>query len=217
VVSFVPKKDQLMTDASDFRTYTKDEVVFFRTTTGEFGPLSNMAPDFPILLQQVRVATAEALYQACRFPDYPDIQRLIIDQSSPMTAKMKSKKYRNKTRDDWDNVRVNIMRWCLRIKLDQNWKRFGYVLAKTGSRPIVEESTKDSFWGAKPNDNGLLVGANVLGRLLMELREQYHAVEAGNVASLRYPTIRDLVLLGGTMDPASERRDSSPEIQPSML
>ena len=59
-----------MTASEDkLRTYVKKEVIFFRTTTGEFGPLSNMAPDFPIFLLGVRISTAEALYQACRFPD----------------------------------------------------------------------------------------------------------------------------------------------------
>lgn len=161
------------------RSYIKKEVIFFRTTTGEFGPLSNMAPDFPIFVIGVRIPTAEALYQACRFPDEPDIQRIIIDQMSSMTAKMKSKKYRDRTREDWDNVRVNVMRWCLRLKLLQNWSRFGEVLEKTGDKPIVEESTKDAFWGAMPKEDGKLVGMNVLGRLLMELREQYNDVKAG--------------------------------------
>lgn len=37
---------------------------------------------------------------------------------------------------------------------------------------IVEESRRDAFWGAVPNSEGRLRGANVLGRLLMELRSE---------------------------------------------
>jgi N-glycosidase YbiA len=105
LVSALSKEDKLMAvPEAQTRTYIKNEVAFFRTTTGEFGPPSNMASDFPIFLLNVRIPTAEALYQAFRFPDEPKIQKLIIDQPSPMTAKMKSKKYRGRTRHDWDDV-----------------------------------------------------------------------------------------------------------------
>src|SRR5262249_37544484 len=50
--------------------------------------------------------------------------------------------------------------------------RFSELLLATGDRPIVEESKKDEFWGAKPVDSATLIGMNVLGRLLMELREE---------------------------------------------
>ena len=89
-----------------------------------------------------------------------------------MTAKIKSKPYRSDSRPDWDQVKVTIMRWCIRIKLVHNWERFSALLLDTGDRPIVEESRKDSFWGAKPIDAFTLVGMNVLGRLLMELEKQ---------------------------------------------
>lgn len=199
------------------RIYVKKEVVFFRTTTGEFGPLSNMAPDFPIFLMGVRIATAEALYQACRFPDDPEIQRLIIDQASPMTAKMKSKKYKERTRRDWDNVRVNIMRWCLRIKLQNNWTRFGAVLERTGQSQIVEESTKDDFWGAKPQDDGTLAGMNVLGRLLMELREQFREVKSGHAHEIKYPDVPHFYLFGRPIEVTSRSTESVAEVQTSMF
>jgi ribA/ribD-fused uncharacterized protein len=218
VVSSVSEEDELMAaNKEKLRTYVKKEVVSFRTTTGEFGPLSNMAPDFPIVVMNVRIPTAEALYQACRYPDEPEVQRLIVDQPSPMTAKMKSKKYRGRTRKDWDDVRVNVMRWCLRAKLSQNWARFGAVLDKTREKPIVEESTKDDFWGAKPKDDGTLVGVNVLGRLLMELRQQYHEVQSGQVDELQYPTISHFLLFGRPLDKVSTRTDFHREMQSSMF
>ena len=160
------------------RVYNRTESVIFRKTAEPFGGLSNMAGGFPLHINGVRILTSEALYQACRFPHLPDIQRLIIEQRSPMTAKMKSKPYRNDSRPDWDTVRLRIMRWCLRVKLAQNWDPFSHLLLSTGERPIVEESYRDAFWGAKPNDDDKLIGANVLGRLLMELREALRVMEA---------------------------------------
>lgn len=157
--------------SSQIRIYKRNECITFRKTKEAFGGLSNMAGGYNLKINGVNILTSEALYQACRFPHLPEVQKLIIAQHSPMTAKMKSKPHRDKSRPDWDQVRVKIMRWCLRVKLVQNWEKFGQLLLQTGDKPIVEDSRKDDFWGAKPNEDNQLVGANVLGRLLMELRE----------------------------------------------
>jgi ribA/ribD-fused uncharacterized protein len=154
------------------REYLRSESVVVHKTKESFGGLSNMAAGFPLRINGFRVLTSEALYQACRFPDLPDVQREIIAQHSPMTAKMKGKPHRNATRSDWDKVRHNVMRWCLRVKLAQHYKEFGRLLLATKEKPIVEQSRKDEYWGAIVMQDGeALVGENVLGRLLMELRE----------------------------------------------
>lgn len=154
------------------REYLRSESVVVHKTKESFGGLSNMAAGFPLRINGFRVPTSEALYQACRFPDLPDVQREIIAQHSPMTAKMKGKPHRKATRTDWDNVRHNIMRWCLRVKLAQHYKEFGRLLLATKEKPIVEQSRRDEYWGAVLMQDGeTLVGENVLGRLLMELRE----------------------------------------------
>lgn len=161
-----------MNTQEEIRVYQVDKCISFRKTTEKFGGLSNMASGYPIVVNKIFIRTSEALYQALRYSQYPEIQKEIIAQTSPMTAKMKSKKCRDKTREDWDNIRVHIMRWSLRVKLLQNKDTFGKLLLETGNSPIVEESSKDIFWGAKLIDNRL-EGMNVLGRLLMQLREEY--------------------------------------------
>lgn len=158
--------------ATDSRTYRVDDVVTFRKTDEEFGGLSNMAPGFPLRIAGISLRTSEALYQACRFPHMPEVQRLIVTEISPMTAKMRSKPYRKDSREHWDDIRVPVMKWCLRVKLAQNWSKFGDLLLRTGDRAIVEDSRKDDYWGAIKDANGELHGRNVLGRLLMELREK---------------------------------------------
>lgn len=186
-----------MSSRDQVRTYSRAESVVFLKTDEPFGGLSNMAGGYPIRVNGIRILTSEALYQACRFPHLPDVQRMIISENSPMTAKMRSKPYRKDSRRDWDHVRVRIMRWCLRMKLANNWSAFSELLLRTGDRPIVEESRKDDFWGAKAvGDGSTLVGMNVLGRLLMELREQVK--EHGRDAFLRVelPDVPDFQLLG---------------------
>ncbi len=184
------------TSHDQMRTYNRSESVVFFKTKEQFGGLSNMAGGYPLKVNGVRIPTSEALYQACRFPHRPDIQRDIIAQQSPMAAKMKSKRYRHDSRSDWEKVRVKIMRWCLRVKLVQNWEKFSALLLETRDLPIVELSRKDDFWGAKLVDDQTLVGRNVLGRLLMELREEVR--RGGRAAFLRVnpPSIDDFLLLG---------------------
>ena len=183
-----------MADA-DRRTYRADDIISFRKTAEAFGGLSNMAPGYPVHVAGVAVRTAEALYQACRFPHLPDVQRMIVDETSPMTAKMRSKPCRTRSRAYWDDIRVPIMKWCLRVKLAQNWDKFGDLLVRTGDRPIVEESGKDDFWGAIKDERGDLHGRNVLGRLLMELRGKLDA-DPDSLKAVPPVGIPDFTLVG---------------------
>ena len=178
------------------RSYKREDSVVFWKTKEKFGGLSNMAARFPLRVNSIDIRTSEALYQACRFPHMPDVQRLIIAQKSPMTAKMKSKSYCSQSREDWDTVRVRIMRWCLRVKLACNWETFRSLLLATGNRPIVEQSKKDDFWGAKVRDDDVLVGANILGRLLMELRQELCGDSAEKLHFVKPPDVDQFLLYG---------------------
>lgn len=192
-----------MGERDQTRTYSRKDSVVFLKTNEPFGGLSNMAGGYPIRVNGVRILTSEALYQVCRFPHLPDVQKMIISQISPMTAKMRSKPYRKDSRADWDHVRVRIMRWCLRMKLVNNWNTFSELLLRTGERPIVEESRKDDFWGAKVVDDGsTLVGMNVLGRLLMELREQVKQQGHDATLDVALPEIPQFLLFGQPIEVA---------------
>lgn len=175
--------------------YRRDECAVFLKTTERFGGLSNMAGGYPLRINDIKILTTEALYQACRFPHRPDVQKIIIGQASPMTAKMKSKSYRKDSRPDWDDVRVKIMWWCLRVKLAQNWEQFAPLLLSTGSKPIVEESRRDPFWGAKPVGNQILIGTNVLGQLLTLLRDLLRGPDAYKLLVVRPPQIAEFLLV----------------------
>jgi ribA/ribD-fused uncharacterized protein len=187
--------------ADGLRAYNRSRVVVVFKTTETFGGLSNMAAGYPVVVNGVRILTIEALYQACRFPHLPSLQREIIGQHSPMTAKMKSKAYSGESRSDWNDVRYKIMRWCLRVKLAQHYKEFGELLLSTEDKTIVEQSRKDSYWGAKlAEDQRTLVGQNVLGRLLMELRERLKNDNEGKLRSVPPVRIRDFCLLGKPLE-----------------
>jgi len=158
---------------TEIRTYDKQQVIAFKSTKAKHGGLSNMAGGFSLRVNDIIIPSAEALYQACRFPLFPDIQQQIIDQNSPMTAKMISRKNIQYTRQDWEEVKYSIMYWVLQVKLSQNFKNFSNVLHKTNHLPIVELSDKDKDWAVVEIGQNNLSGKNALGRLLMKLRDEY--------------------------------------------
>ena len=154
------------------RRYLTSESVLFRKTKEEFGGLSNMAAGYSLFVNEVIIPTSEHLYQACRFPDYPNIQWDIINEKSPMKAKWIGRANIKLTRSDWDSNVFKIMQWALEVKLSQNWETFSTLLLSTGSKNIVELTPKPKVWGAvRVGDH--CEGVNALGRLLMYLRETY--------------------------------------------
>jgi len=199
----IPRDDDVERKMNSYKPST---CAVFHRVTDRFGALSNMA-DFPIRVNGILIPTTEALYAALRFPHLPDVQKIIIDQKSPMSAKMKSKAHKHLSRPDWeDGVREIVMGWCLRVKLCQHTVKFGNVLKSTSAMPIVEESHKDRFWGAVRQDDGTLLGNNVLGTLLVNLRDEFLThPSASNVVT---PPDIDHALLYGTW--ISEVRRSKP-------
>ncbi len=155
-----------------------------------------MATGYPLTIGPHTWPTSEAVYQALRWPHMADVQQMLLEQHSPMTAKMKSKKYRPHQRSDWLDIRITVMRWVIRVKYLQHPPRIGRLLSETGTLPIVEESRKDRFWGAVDDGTGLLIGENILGDLLMELKAEIDAGKWGTGSVLPPPPIDECILLG---------------------
>ena len=182
-----------------YRTYDVNDAVIFRNTKQVHGGLSNMAGGFVLKVNDIIILTSEALYQACRFPHLPEVQEKILAERSPMTAKMISKKHYSQTRNDWDDIRFKVMYWCLQVKLSQNWEKFYKELQATGNKPIVEYSEKDKVWAACPINQSQLQGRNALGRLLMQLREDY-VFKKSFLDCVHPPDINNFNLLGFPID-----------------
>lgn len=154
------------------RIYDKRQIISFAKVTGEWGQLSNMANN-SLFVNETFIPSVEALYQSCKYPLFPNIQKEILSQDNPMVAKRVSRKYSALQRQDWDQVKFKVMQWCLMVKLIQQWDVIAPVLLKTEGKAIVEFSSKDPIWGALPYGKDQLKGKNALGRLLMDIREKY--------------------------------------------
>lgn len=183
------------------REYQIKNVITFAKTNGHFGALSNMAPGFNLFINEVNIQSTEILYQACRFPLFPNIQEEIIRTQNPMDAKNISRKYIQYSRQDWDKVKFKIMKWCIEVKMIQNFDNFSNILLSTEDKIIVEYSKKDEIWGATlKDDKTTLIGKNALGRLLMELREKVKTREINKSTILFPPNISAFILFGNLIE-----------------
>lgn len=195
-------------DQSEIGVYHKEDSCIFKKNNEEFGGLSNMASGFPLRVNGVEIRTTEALYQACRFPHLPEIQQKIIEQKSPMLVKMISNANKSKSREDWDNIRINVMKWCINIKLAQNFVSFGAVIHETGLKNIIENSANDNFWGAIPNKEGtIFTGKNALGRLLMDLRQVFYGKDTFSLLFIEPPQIENFLLFNEPIGTIDERQN----------
>ena len=154
------------------RVYIKEQACPFRFTNAKWGAFSNFQPlAVPIAAGTWSFGTSEGLYQACKFPAHPGVQQRIAEAPTAREAAAIGRTPGLGIDPCWNAQRVDVMRWVLRLKREANAAEIDAVLASTGERPIVEVSTRDPWWGARPVSDRY-EGNNVLGRLWMELRQQ---------------------------------------------
>ena len=107
-----------------------------------------------------------------KFKDEEPVKTIYYKKGNPkMTTKHWEKSHR---REDWGQMIVDAMKYCLVQKYEQN-EAFRQELERSKGKYIVEDQTSfpkktPDAWGVKlQGDN--YVGPNLLGRLLMELRD----------------------------------------------
>jgi ribA/ribD-fused uncharacterized protein len=150
-------------------------LIGFNKTKDSFGWLGNMSAH-PIQYNGKLWKTSEALFQALRFED-EEIIEAIRAEKSPMGAKMKAKKNKAKmvvaplSEKDVENMKL-----CLRLKFEQH-PELARKLKISSAHEFYEDVSarigrgSALFWGAYKEDEQL-IGENMLGKLLMELRNQ---------------------------------------------
>lgn len=78
-------------------------------------------------------------------------------------------------RPDWDLIKLDIMAQVIEAKFDQNPDIRDKLLA-TGNAYLEEGNWwKDTYWGVCPVGSGN--GQNMLGKLLMRLRDRYKGLQ----------------------------------------
>ena len=176
----------------------RDRVCPFRFSKASWGAFSNFQPlAVPIMAGPWSFGTSEAVYQACKFPAHPDVQQRIAQAPTTREAAAIGRTSGLGIDPGWNAQRVYVMRWVLRQKREANAAEIDAALAETGERPIVEVSTRDPWWGARPVADRY-EGHNVLGRLWMELRQQLREDDPAAHSRAWTGRIRVGCLAGGT-------------------
>lgn len=88
----------------------------------------------------------------------------VLSSSTPAEARKRGQEVTK--REDWESVRIDIMRELLRQKFQI--PEFKEKLLATGEAELIEGNWwGDTFWGVCKG-----VGENNLGKLIMEIREE---------------------------------------------
>ena len=140
------------------------ETINFYSVNDAYGELSNFAY-YDIKIDGTVWQTVEHYFQAQKFTDKA-YQKKIRSASSPMLAAQLGRDRKQKLRKDWESAKVNIMRTALIAKFSQH-TNLEELLLSTEYSKLVEHTPNDSFWG----DGGNGKGKNMLGRLLMQIRD----------------------------------------------
>lgn len=136
---------------------------------------SNFA-NLPIVIDGVEYQTSEHYFQAAKFfKSDPEYAQLITKAETPLAAKKLGKSRKHPIDDRWDSLierdllfKDIIMEKALKAKAEQHPEFLNDLLA-TGNAEIVEASPYDSYWGSGKSGKG----KNMLGKLLVELRDSY--------------------------------------------
>ncbi len=138
----------------------------FYSTKDEYGCFSNFARA-PFEVDGKVWLTSEHYFQAMKFPDAPEYQEKIRTTPSPMVAARLGRSRSVPIRKDWESSKDDIMREAVRMKFTHNLE-MRKILLSTGDAQLVEHTKNDRYWG----DGGDGTGRNMLGKILMEVRDE---------------------------------------------
>lgn len=131
----------------------------------EYRFLSNFWP-CDVYYKMVKYPSVENAYQASKTLILAERER--FKTATPGQAKKLGRQLEihGYLRNDWDDVKVSIMRGLLQQKFENS--KLKELLLKTGDTYLEEGNTwGDKFWGVYQGQ-----GENTLGKLLMEIREK---------------------------------------------
>ena len=110
--------------------------------------------------------TTEHYFQAQKYIGTPRYDQ-IANAESPRIAADLGRDRGLPLRADWEQVKDDSMRKCVREKVLQH-PQIKDLLMNTGEEEIVEDSPIDWYWGCGKDGTG----KNMLGKILMEVREE---------------------------------------------
>ena len=158
------------------QVYPIEQSVFFHKMTDEHWILSNMS-SCPLEVEGVPFKNSEHLFQTLKFATSESVLAVYNNYITPKMTAKHYQKLEGHRREDWGQILVDVMKFCLQQKYEQ-CPEFREELERTKGYHIVElqdakndkESSRANGWGVKTKGQNY-EGANLMGRLLMELRD----------------------------------------------
>ena len=148
--------------------------IYFYSTRDEYGCFSNFSPH-GFELDGLYWPTSEHYFQAQKFVGTPHVEQIRLVKTPKDAAKMGRERTRP-LRQDWEQVKDDIMRQAVLSKF-QTHTDIRDILLSTGNAEIVENSPIDFYWGCGVDSSG----KNMLGKILMEVREILHHTNSADV------------------------------------
>ena len=144
---------------------TEKKVINFYGTKDEYGCFSNFSRH-RIFLKDKYWQTTEHYFQAQKFAGTEHEEKVRL-APTPMKAASMGRSRKRPLRRDWEKVKDEIMLEALRVKFTQR-EELKKTLLSTDDAILVEHTANDNYWG----DGGDGSGKNMLGKLLMQVREE---------------------------------------------
>ena len=145
---------------------TEIQDIKFYGIKNKFKEFSNFYPAI-IKISGKEWPTTEHYFQAMKFVD-SNTRDMIRTLANPSDARKKGRSKKLLLRDDWETSRDDIMRKALKAKFTQHTD-LKKLLLSTYPHNLIEHTKSDSYWA----DGGDGSGKNMLGVLLMELRDKF--------------------------------------------
>jgi ribA/ribD-fused uncharacterized protein len=138
----------------------------FYSHNGPFGAFSNFS-DHPVTINGKYYPTTEHYFQSQKFINDSSFMETIRVASTPAIAKKLGSSRTHILRNDWENVKEDIMLTALRAKFTQH-PNLKQLFLSTDDKILVEHTINDSYWA----DGGDGTGLNRLGHCLMIVRDE---------------------------------------------
>jgi N-glycosidase YbiA len=139
--------------------------IHFYSPRDEYGCFSNFSPH-RVFLDGKSWTTSEHYFQAQKFAGTPHEEE-VRRQKTPRQAAELGRDRKRPLRKDWEAVKDDVMCQAVRAKFSQH-EELRAILLGTGDALLVEHTERDAYWG----DGGDGSGKNMLGRILMVVREE---------------------------------------------
>lgn len=155
--------------------YLADKTATFCKVDASWGIFSNFGRT-PLVVDGVSFDCSEKLFQVMKFADMASRKAVFKAKGQTMKMKAMHQEKVGTVRPDWGEIIVDAMKFCLMQKYTQS-EAFRTELERSRGLFIVEDQTtfpkkNPDTWGVKQSGDGKeYIGPNLMGRLLMELRD----------------------------------------------